>query len=98
MSGRRYHNAMQSNGSWVGHGGFGGQWMAADQDSGCSLAFYSVRAPGTRSNLMSCFAPQRKASVRLAKRCGVAVQVFNSEGGVPVDLAAMSTEIFGLFK
>ena len=46
MSGCRYHNAMQSNGSWVGHGGFGGQWMAADQDSGCSLAFYSVRAPG----------------------------------------------------
>ena len=34
---------MQSNGSWVGHGGFGGQWMAADQDSGCSLAFYFVR-------------------------------------------------------
>ena len=42
---------MQSNGSWVGHGGFGGQWMAADQDSGCSLAFYSVR----RSSLLSWF-------------------------------------------
>ena len=47
---------------------------------------------------MSCFAPRTKALVRLAKRCGVAVQVFNSEGGVPVDLAAMSTEIFELFK
>ena len=47
---------------------------------------------------MSCFAPQRKASVRPAKRCGVAVQVFNSEGGVPVDLAAMSSEIFEMFK
>ena len=36
--------------------------------------------------------------MRLAKRRGVAVQVFNSEGGVPVDLAAMSSEIFELFK
>ena len=48
------------------------------------------------------FCIAEKASVRLArlsKRCGaVAVQVFNSEGGVPVDLAAMSTEIFELFK
>ena len=37
-----YHNQMQSNGKCVGHGGFGGQWMAADEESGCSVSFFSV--------------------------------------------------------
>jgi CubicO group peptidase (beta-lactamase class C family) len=37
-----YHNQMQSNGKYVGHGGFGGQWLAADEASGCSVSFYSV--------------------------------------------------------
>ena len=27
---------------WVGHGGFGGQWMAAAPAEGTSLAFFSV--------------------------------------------------------
>jgi CubicO group peptidase (beta-lactamase class C family) len=37
-----YHNQMQSNGKYIGHGGFGGQWMAADEKSGCSVSFFSV--------------------------------------------------------
>jgi CubicO group peptidase (beta-lactamase class C family) len=37
-----YANQLQSNGRWVGHGGYGGQWMAADPVSGASLAFFSV--------------------------------------------------------
>eukprot|EP01048_Picozoa_sp_COSAG05_P007767 COSAG05_NODE_560_length_8675_cov_18.684235_1_plen_471_part_00 len=37
-----YKNQLQTNGRWVGHGGFGGQWMAADPQSGASLAYFSV--------------------------------------------------------
>ena len=37
-----YHNQMMSNGRYIGHGGFGGQWMAADEESGCSISFFSV--------------------------------------------------------
>ena len=35
---------MQTNGEWIGHGGFGGQWMAAHPETGMSLAFFSVFA------------------------------------------------------
>ena len=37
-----YKNQLMSNGRWVGHGGFGGQWMAADPQTETSIAFFSV--------------------------------------------------------
>ncbi len=38
----RYCRHLQSNGRWVGHGGYGGQFMLADPESGVSVAFFSV--------------------------------------------------------
>jgi CubicO group peptidase (beta-lactamase class C family) len=38
----RYCNHLQTNGRWVGHGGYGGQFMLADPVSGVSVAFFSV--------------------------------------------------------
>ena len=38
----RYCNHLQTNGRWVGHGGFGGQFLLADTVSGVSVAFFSV--------------------------------------------------------
>jgi CubicO group peptidase (beta-lactamase class C family) len=51
-----YQNQMMTNGQWVGHGGFGGQWMAADPESGCSVAFYSVFTPGGEVEMESVIA------------------------------------------
>ena len=38
----RYGRHLQTNGQWVGHGGYGGQYMLADPESGVSVAFFSV--------------------------------------------------------
>jgi CubicO group peptidase (beta-lactamase class C family) len=38
----RYGRHMQTNGRWIGHGGYGGQYMLADPESGVSVAFFSV--------------------------------------------------------
>ena len=38
----RYCNHLQTNGRWIGHGGYGGQYLLADPDSGVSVAFFSV--------------------------------------------------------
>ena len=40
--GYHYSNQLVSNGRWVGHGGYGGQWMLADEASGAVVAFFSV--------------------------------------------------------
>jgi CubicO group peptidase (beta-lactamase class C family) len=40
--GYHYSNQLVSNGRWVGHGGYGGQWMLADERTGAAVAFYSV--------------------------------------------------------
>jgi CubicO group peptidase (beta-lactamase class C family) len=40
--GTRYSNQVVTNGRWVAHGGYGGQWMAADERSGVVVAFFSV--------------------------------------------------------
>jgi len=37
-----YGRHLQTNGRWVGHGGYGGQYMLADPESGVSVAFFSV--------------------------------------------------------
>jgi CubicO group peptidase (beta-lactamase class C family) len=37
-----YCRHLQTNGRWVGHGGYGGQYMLADPESGVSVAFFSV--------------------------------------------------------
>ena len=37
-----YGNQMRTNGRWVGHGGWGGQFLFADPDSGTVVAFFSV--------------------------------------------------------
>jgi hypothetical protein len=38
----RYCRHLQTNGRWVGHGGYGGQYLLADPESGVSVAFFSV--------------------------------------------------------
>jgi CubicO group peptidase (beta-lactamase class C family) len=40
--GYHYSNQMVSNGRWIGHGGYGGQWLAADQQTSTAVAFFSV--------------------------------------------------------
>jgi CubicO group peptidase (beta-lactamase class C family) len=40
--GFHYSNQLVSNGRWVGHGGYGGQWMLADEGEGAAVAFFSV--------------------------------------------------------
>jgi CubicO group peptidase (beta-lactamase class C family) len=40
--GFHYSNQLVSNGEWVGHGGYGGQWMLADESAGAAVAFFSV--------------------------------------------------------
>lgn len=42
LDGFHYSNQLVSNGRWVGHGGYGGQWMLADERSGAAVAFFSV--------------------------------------------------------
>ncbi len=37
-----YSNQMFTNGAWVGHGGYGGQFLLTDLNTGVSCAFYSV--------------------------------------------------------
>ena len=38
----RYSNQTNTNGRWLGHGGYGGQYMLADLDSGVVGVFFSV--------------------------------------------------------
>tara|TARA_Y100001934_G_scaffold275291_1_gene369384 strand:- start:770 stop:1966 length:1197 start_codon:yes stop_codon:yes gene_type:complete len=38
----RYSNATFTNGRWLGHGGYGGQFMLADPDTGTAVSFFSV--------------------------------------------------------
>ena len=38
----RYSNHLNTNGRWIGHGGYGGQYMLADLTSGVVGVFYSV--------------------------------------------------------
>ena len=37
-----YGNQMRTNGRWIGHGGWGGQFLFIDPDSGTVVAFFSV--------------------------------------------------------
>ena len=37
-----YSNQTMTNGHWIGHGGYGGQFMLADLDTGVSVSFFSV--------------------------------------------------------
>lgn len=41
-AGIRYANQMATRGRWVGHGGYGGQYMLVDIKTGVSVAFFSV--------------------------------------------------------
>ena len=38
----KYSNQTNTNGRWLGHGGYGGQYMLADLNSGVVGVFYSV--------------------------------------------------------
>lgn len=38
----RYSNQLETNGRWIGHSGWGGQWLHVDQDAGVVVAFFSV--------------------------------------------------------
>jgi len=38
----RYSNQLMTNGRWIGHGGFGGQFMLADPPTDTAMAFFSV--------------------------------------------------------
>ncbi len=40
--GQRYSNQMYTNGTWIGHGGYGGQFLMADPDRQATVAFFSV--------------------------------------------------------
>lgn len=40
--GQRYSNQMFTNGTWIGHGGYGGQFLMADPDKEAVVAFFSV--------------------------------------------------------
>jgi CubicO group peptidase (beta-lactamase class C family) len=37
-----YSNQTMTNGTWLGHGGYGGQFMLANPDTGISVSFFSV--------------------------------------------------------
>ena len=37
-----YHNQLVTNGRWVGHGGYGGQYLMADPQTGTVVVFFSV--------------------------------------------------------
>ena len=37
-----YANQLMTNGRWIGHGGFGGQFLLADPPTDMAMAFYSV--------------------------------------------------------
>jgi len=37
-----YSNQVMTNGRWIGHGGYGGQYMLADPESGVVVVFFSV--------------------------------------------------------
>ena len=37
-----YHNQLMTNGRWVSHGGYGGQYLLIDPDSRTVIAFFSV--------------------------------------------------------
>lgn len=37
-----YSNQTMTNGIWLGHGGYGGQFMLANPDTGISVSFFSV--------------------------------------------------------
>jgi CubicO group peptidase (beta-lactamase class C family) len=39
---QRYSNQMFTNGTWVGHGGYGGQFLMADPDKEAAVSFFSV--------------------------------------------------------
>ncbi len=41
-SGIRYSNHLFTNGRWVGHGGYAGQFLMADPDSETAISFFSV--------------------------------------------------------
>jgi hypothetical protein len=38
----RYSNQTNTNGRWLGHGGYGGQYMLADLETGVVGVFFSV--------------------------------------------------------
>ena len=38
----KYSNQTNTNGRWLGHGGYGGQYMLADLESGVVGVFFSV--------------------------------------------------------
>ena len=40
--GLRYSNQTFTNGAWIGHGGYGGQFLMADPDREAAMAFFSV--------------------------------------------------------
>ena len=44
--GQRYSNQMFTNGAWIGHGGYGGQFLMADPDKEAAIAFFSVIETG----------------------------------------------------
>ena len=37
-----YSNQTMTDGTWLGHGGYGGQFMLANPDTGISVSFFSV--------------------------------------------------------
>ena len=37
-----YSNQTFTNGTWIGHGGYGGQFLLANPDTGISVSFFSV--------------------------------------------------------
>jgi CubicO group peptidase (beta-lactamase class C family) len=49
--GFHYSNQLVSNGRWVGHGGYGGQWMLADERAGAVVAFFSVLENASASDV-----------------------------------------------
>ena len=38
----RYSNQAFTNGTWIGHGGYGGQFLLVNPDTGISVSFFSV--------------------------------------------------------
>ena len=38
----RYSNQSFTNGTWIGHGGYGGQFLLVNPDTGISVSFFSV--------------------------------------------------------
>ncbi|MEM7270667.1 MAG: serine hydrolase domain-containing protein [Pseudomonadota bacterium] len=37
-----YSNSTMTDGTWIGHGGYGGQYMLANPDTGVAISFFSV--------------------------------------------------------